>query len=263
MPELVFTTKHFGGAAARAEKIWADNLMLRKAYDLAYQVLRSAERELLSWRDSDYSDKKLRLLWQNAWTKHEFASLRYWFGDESERWFNSRFETIVDTIRRWSYCFRHGFYVGLDLPVFLRCSPNNNSASAYHAEPNVVTLCSSWFDLPPFEQATMLLHEMGHWSSRIPVPLWQPSLAWVGLDSDPQDRKHSVCQGGSYNSDRCYRPSDLSPSDWYVDGDPKELVVEFEDGDDQAGDDMLGNIDNYVSYMWNRWNDHNYGWFKW
>lgn len=246
---------------------------------LAYQICRSAELELRSYLQHWGDDAKLRELW-NAHSMIKEASLAWWFGSDSSRWFHTRLTTVAYRLACWSWCFRHGFWGDpiVDKAVLIRCHPNegkNKAAYAYHAEPNVVTLLGPWFklkDLHPFDvaeaqQAIALLHEMGHYSGSggqdgvaaapygVPTHFWMN--AWKGALEPPRDRRNDVCDGSPGN--RCYQTAIWTLTDlWYTGGRPRLLVDEFQKGSDDAYDDMMDNVDNYTSYMWNRWQDRGY-----
>ena len=127
-----------------------------------------------------------------------------------------------------------------------------------HGQPEDGMICEARFFGISHAEDAVLIHEMGHYSGAGGVP-YTPNFvigAWSGLLAAPRDRRNDVCGGG-----RCYQGSIFS-NGLYNGGRPHELVEEFEQGNNDAGHDMLDNIDNYASYMWNRWQDRNYGVFK-
>ncbi len=263
-PVLVYEGKYKAGWAYRVSK-WDDKQILEDRFEKAYQVVRSAELELLGYLQYWDDETKLRSLW-TARHQHRVAALDFWFGSFKARWFRTRLLTVAHTLANWSACFEHGFY-GFHKPVLIRLYTNSGSNAGFHAEPNVVTLCRPWFDIEKkygeferveAEQVFTVIHEMGHYSGAGGVP-YTPNFvigAWSGLLAAPRDRRNDVCGGG-----RCYQGSIFS-NGLYNGGRPHELVEEFEQGNNDAGHDMLDNIDNYASYMWNRWQDRNYGVFK-
>jgi len=268
---LVHEGKYKSGWAYRVSKSGAcyGSQLVKDRFELAYQVLRSAELEVLGYLEYWENQEALEWLW-SARETYDQSTLEYWFGRASSRWFRSRLATVAITLSNWSACFRHGFY-GFHKPVFLRCYPNNGSNAGFHAEPNVVTLARPWFEIADkygsmntaqieAEQVFTVIHEMGHYSGAGGVSYTNHFWinAWAGLIAAPRDRQNDVCGG------KCYQgsTSNFSAKPLYGGGAPHDLVVKFESGNDDAGEDMLDNIDNYVSYMWNRWIDRNYGEFK-
>lgn len=268
--QLMVPTKHASDWAFRVTRGGRCHHDARvfDAYDLAYQTIRFAERELDHWAEMDMDTR--RFLWQRGQLTADEgarrATLGYWFGAADSPNFSKRFTDVHQTIRDWSHCFRHGFYGhGIHRPVYIRCHPNEpNEASAYHAEPNVITLCPGWYEQGPKNRAMVILHEMGHYSGRaVPLVSFHWSMTgWVGLVFNPRDRKNDICSKWQ-GQRRCYQ-GDIphAQPQMYIGGDPKRLANLFDDGDQNAEADMLGNIDNYVSYLWNRWQDRNYGWLK-
>jgi hypothetical protein len=232
------------------------------AFNLAYQVCRSAELELAHWAQQPEAHR--RNMWR-AMVTQPTSTLEYWFGGANERNFNERFDTVVSTVAWWSYRFRHGFYT-IPLPVYLHCKPNYNFSDwiCRHSAVNTITLYRNWFNYNgmPFganSQAGDLLHEMGHlsqlnkgWLASEAFPVG--GLLGIGLAValagivGPTDRRNSVCPG------KCYSETPMT-GPLYVGTRPRALVTAFEGGSDSAYRDMIHNIDNYVCYMWNRYQD--------
>jgi len=229
---------------------------------LAYQVIRSAEKELDYWAEQPESHRKT--MWR-GYIKHPQASLAHWFGTTNAPKFSDRWAVLHHTIRKWSFRFRRG-YTPFGIPVKFRCYKHRSRTyAAYHIEPNVVHLYKLFFDKSPIQQSLTLLHEMGHMSRRDHVPWLLPSPVLgpaIGLGAvlagGPRDRRNAVCTG--YSENKCYRNilHHSEENQLQLGDNPRALVAKFEEGSKEGYRDMLDNIDNYVCYMWNRWVDRGY-----
>lgn len=240
-------------------------------FHLAYQVIRSAEVEMKFWYDRlDSHPASVRLFWR-ARKKPLVAmgTLEHWFGTaDAGDDFEERFRAVFETIRAWSYRFRHGFY-GVHLPVYIKCRGDKHTNwPARHLNLNVITLAAGYFEKNPTSRAITLLHEMGHLSRSglfpwlFPLPVGFSLGLGTALRLGPRDRRNDVCHSVSIVEDsrKCYRTSqdEMEPDEWLFGPNPEALVELFQAGDDEGRRDMLDNIDNYVCYMWNRWVDRGY-----
>ena len=115
---------------------------------------------------------------------------------------------------------------------------------ARHIARNTIELMPDYFDLTPAEQAVSLLHEMGHWA--------------IGMTA-PRDERDDLCSGGwNREENMCYRDvaaiTDMDSR--FRSGNPRTLAIAADRGSGHALGVALNNIDNYVCWMWNRFNDH-------
>ena len=255
--------------AGSADTLW-------RAFRIAYQLIRTADVELRYWFEEHKAGVTLRgakEFWRYSASGQPECTLEYWFGDADGERFGERFGTVYNTIKSWSRCFRRGFYYPIYRPVYIRCRADKELGStiAVHASLNVITLYPSWFtDGTDWWKALMLLHEMGHLSGSSLFFMF-PGFFGLGvgqgvmLTRGPRDRRNSRCNGWSEN--KCYAVSSSANdtidentliSTHQVPPNPRRLVEEFEAGSSEGRRDMLGNIDNYVCYMHNRWVDRNY-----
>lgn len=245
----------------------AGSQMVKNRFWLAHQVVAAAASEIDHWGNLPESVR--REMW-NRQAYHSpanpdvgfpgppvdedglpVATLSYWFGDANADSFGLRWARLSYIVRMWEYRFRHGFY-NYHNPVYLRCKQKKTCAGySYHRQHNTITLCKGWFDIktqhPPTviqeaDQATIIIHEMGHHCTDLGQPPW--------------DRRHGACGKG-----RCYQAllgdieQEYPNRPIFVGGDPRDLVLAFENGSESAMKDMMWNIDNYQSWFWNRWMD--------
>lgn len=177
--------------------------MISDAFDLAYQVIRSAELELFYWgAQSEYFRKKYWRLRTSKGVEGTSTTLGYWFGSEAAPDFNKRFSRVEQVVTWWSYAFLHGFY-NYHNPVYVICRPHHSplgGAIARHSSINTITLYEPWFEnYGPGSRAAILLHEMGHVSQPTGQGIW--------------DRRNPVCMGKCYseaklNADLRFRGQD-------------------------------------------------------
>lgn len=249
-----------GGCRCQSGTPGSDLTQISNAFKLAYQVIRSAEKELDYWNDQPKAYKGT--MWQ-GYIEKASGSLAHWFGRTDAGRFEERWVAVYHTIRDWSFRFRNGYIPGF--PVKLKCYKHKDpSYSASHVEPNVINLYKQFFDKSPNQKAITLLHEMGHMSRGDLFPWLLPAPlpgAGVGLGlvlvGGPRDRRNDVCV---HEKEKCYRTigSTLPNNNELKGPNPRALVAEFEGGSKEGYRDMLDNIDNYVCYMWNRWVDRGY-----
>jgi len=226
-------------------KACADHLIptINDLYSQAYRMCRIAELEL------DYietlSHEGLLQLW-HAYVEHEESSLSFWFGDldfgggNLLQWTEVRFNIVREVVKAVSRAFRHGFKAWHD-PVTVKCHDDCDQI-ARHLTQNAVTLCPPFWGHSEADQVTTILHEMFHWS------LFPAS-------TNPRDRNNPICAADACTDGTdCYQCL-LFADEIFTGGAPRDLVLAFEAWDDAAGDDMIYNIDNYMSWIWNRWQD--------
>ena len=252
-----------------ADAVW-------RAFRIAYQLIRTADVELRYWFEENHAGVNLddaREFWRYSATGQPECTLEYWFGDADAEGFGERFGTVYNTIKSWSRCFRRGFYYPIYQPVYIRCRGDKDLGDtiAVHASLNVITLYADWFtEGSEWWRALVLLHEMGHLSGSSLFFMF-PGFFGLGvgqgitLTEGPRDRRNSRCDGWSEN--KCYAvASDANQHSSratlintnQIPPNPRRLVEDFEAGSKEARRDMLGNIDNYVCYMQNRWVDRDY-----
>lgn len=268
---------------------------IRDAFGLAYQVIRSAELEMAIFADLEEDDR--RYFW-DSYKQRDLAAPGYWFGQSDSPRFEERFWTIFGKMQAWSMAFRHGFW-DLETGVLISCRADKGGTTiARHFYLNIIELYERWFQFPERDAATALvmLHEMGH-KSDWNINFWGWFInSWGGAyaltDSLPlgdigDQESGSNCKQGTNN--KCYlnqqrtgvvllenipQPfngrSPLRPAteDWrWIDPlgvttpmgiEPRALAVAY-DGTGLGYSTLVFNLDNYVSWMWNRWLDHGYG----
>lgn len=248
-----------------AKCIGADLSRLRNAYLNAHYLIRYAEFEL------DYLSAQTAATRRHLWAGGSGAgynvytpgpglgrfpdglfratSLAYWFGNSSERYFEERLSTVQTTVRNWSKRFDEGFWNNpKKKPVFIRCRKKSTGTCAvegvvaYHDVRNTIALCPGWQDFSDIALATVVLHEMGHWSTAETIPR---DVAVAG-----------VCETNAPDfPDSCYAPPLIDfRTGFYVGGNPRALVEWFESrSDDFSSVEVVRNISNYVCWAVNRW----------
>jgi hypothetical protein len=243
-PELDPSDAQFRRQRIGVGKLTGSELdQVRRAYGRAFLVCGSAWHELRSLQENS---EDMAVLW-NGSIDFANASLGFWFGesvseDDALRTTVSKIREVVDA---WLSGFRCGFRDML--PVFIRrkaIEPVFGDPPARHIARNTIELMPDYFDLTPAQQAVSLLHEMGHWA--------------IGVTA-PRDERDDLCSGGwNREENMCYRDvaaiTDLDSR--FRSGNPRTLAIAADRGSGHALGVALNNIDNYVCWMWNRFNDH-------
>ncbi|MBL4685904.1 MAG: hypothetical protein JKY37_15015 [Nannocystaceae bacterium] len=213
-----------------------------EAFEAAYVICRAAELELDFF--VTLSDAELLLLWEASFDDGNNASLAYWFGAANSPDLVSRRNWIAAVVHAVSYAFRNGFR-SFYQPVFIRCKSKEcvGDAIARHILINTVELCADWFEQIEEDRVTILLHEMFHHAITALVP---------------RDRNNPLCT--DFGTE-CYQNflvnSQRFANGWplFEGGNPRRLAEAFDEGNASVSNDMLNNIDNFMSWIWNRWVD--------
>ena len=244
----------------RAKCVGSDLDVVSLVFFEAYQRCRAAELEL------DYLatlDPGMMAYYWGRFDHLPESALSYWFGDNL--WLPTpipeipgtattfdvfgRFAFVRRVVRAVGHAFRNGFRNN-NKGVRIRCKSRGcaGGAGARHLKRNTITICPPFFGFEREVQIYALLHEMHHWSVK---PL------------APRDRNNPLCESDDAGSN-CYQfrltgdggdTDDATSLLFYTGGPPRRLVEAFEDGDFGAGADMIYNIDNFTSWILNRWVD--------
>lgn len=208
------------------------------AFANAYFLVESARQEVSDLR----RNPDARILWHASLTYPE-ASLAHWFGaDYDGRQMGRMLVKIERILHEWALAFCSGFR---DLaPVWIRCKSKNGvgGGPARHISANMIELFPRYFEMSREKRIVTMLHEMGHRSTSL---------------TKPRDERHDLCnRGWNRKQNMCYRepdqPEDRSRDRLFHSGNPRTLAEAAEGGNVSARKAALNNIDNYVSYMWNR-----------
>ena len=215
--------------------------MVRDAFAQGFLITRFAEFQLKEIEEQPLFWQ--RVLWNDP-TVPLTSRLSYWFGGSYEPDFSERLAKVRKGISNWRKGFQQGFYANGIKPVYLRCKTSSCFGTrARHILRNTVSLCQPWFDDDNVDARTItMLHEMGHYSG--------------GDAYHPRDERDDECTGGwNVAENMCYRGSLVNRR--FTGGNPRDLVVGFEDNTNGRGSEImdvfLNNVDNYTCYMWNRW----------
>ncbi len=215
----------------------------RDAFFHAFELCSTARHEL-RWLEAR-RDRQAGL-W-NAFHGRREASLGFWFGETVPTRGNLSYtiRRISTVLAAWNRAFEVGFRG--NRPVFLRCKvaePLAGNPAARHVARNTIELMPRFFRQAIGERRSItMLHEMGHWC--------------IGA-TKPRDERNSLCSGGwNRNENMCYRQGGAidGPDDVFTGGNPRALALAYDGGNAKAKTVALNNIDNYVSYMWNRFVD--------
>ena len=242
--EIDYTKARFRRQRVGVGKCTGEKLrQVTSSFAFGYILCESARRSL---RHIQENPNDARILW-HASARFEEASLAYWFGsDYANAQMSRMLHKIEEILTEWSLAFCGGFRNVL--PVFIRCKSTNGvggeGVMARHLVKNTIELMPRHFNRHQALQNITVLHEMGHRCKSL---------------LKPRDERHELCNGGWNGPENmCYRDSNQIKNydSLFSDGNPRILATAATGGNTSARKVMLNNIDNYVSYMWNRYLDH-------